>query len=265
MQGVACGDRRICLRTPAAERSPTRQTRLIPTLSRDPYISASIAITAWLPKHNMLEKSDTGLFAAHQARQAALLSRLVLVIAVLILGILVTDADGLAHELSAWTIRNLVFGDFITFSLVLTLRPRASELATMAAASLLILGFRRLGLVVGPVAPIAVGSAWLIAVLPGARRGRDYNAARLWFVVLAALLLSAASTLALVGQQLTVWHVKTFDVPAYLTDVSYGFSALMDFPRARSWGASSGRIRPSISSSAPSMAGCRRRFRPAMD
>lgn len=177
----------------------------------------------------MPEKSDAGLFMAHQARlmseQAALLSRLVLVIAVLILAILVTDADGLAHELSAWAFRNLVFGDFIAFSLILALRPRASELTTMAAVILLILGFRRLGLLVGPVAPIAVGTAWLIAILPEAWRGRDYDAARLRFVVFAALLLSAASTLALVGQQLTTWHVKTFDVPAYVTDASYGFSA----------------------------------------
>lgn len=34
-----------------------------------------------------------------------------------------------------------------------------------------------------------------------------------------------ASTLALVGQQLTVYHVATFDVPAYAIDSAYGFAA----------------------------------------
>jgi hypothetical protein len=45
------------------------------------------------------------------------------------------------------------------------------------------------------------------------------------FVIVGSLLLPMASSFALIGQQLTVYHAKAFDIPAYLIDNSYGFSA----------------------------------------
>jgi PAP2 superfamily len=81
------------------------------------------------------------------------------------------------------------------------------------------------GLIVRPVAQLALGLAPVVAILPRSVRGQSYRIARLYFVIVGSLLLPIASTLALIGQQLTVYHTKTFDVLAYLIDNSYGFSA----------------------------------------
>lgn len=76
-----------------------------------------------------------------------------------------------------------------------------------------------------PIAQLALGLVPLLVVLPRSRCDQSHGTARLYFVIVGSLLLPIASTFALIGQQLTVYHVKTFDIPAYLIDNSYGFSA----------------------------------------
>ena len=81
------------------------------------------------------------------------------------------------------------------------------------------------GLLTRPIAQVAFGLVGLIAIFPRALANRGYGLSRIYFVIILSILLPAASTLALVGQKLTVYHVKTFDVLAYLMDDSYGVSA----------------------------------------
>lgn len=158
-------------------------------------------------------------------QQAESVARPLLMLLAIVLFVIMTDISGFAYDLSGWLIRNLVFANFIAFSFTLALRPSARDLIAMSGAVLAVLIAHALGVLVGRAPPIALGSAWLAAILPPALRRRDCGAVRLRFVMVTALLLPVASTLALIGQQLTTWHAKTFDVPAYLADASYGFSA----------------------------------------
>ena len=167
------------------------------------------------------EASRTRLLAEQTERIAPL----VLALTAIVLFLMLTNIGGFARDLAGWLIHNLVFADFLAFSFVLALPMRASEIAALIGAALVLLCLPRTGAPTGPAAALALGSIWLIAIVPSALGGRDRDVARLWFVVFAALLLPMASTLALLGQQLSISGPTTFDVPAYLTDRAYGFSA----------------------------------------
>ncbi len=90
---------------------------------------------------------------------------------------------------------------------------------------LVILVAADIGILPRPTAQLALGLVPLLAIFLRSRCDRSYATARLYFVIVGSLLLPMASSFALIGQQLTVYHVKTFDIPAYLVDNSYGFSA----------------------------------------
>ena len=90
---------------------------------------------------------------------------------------------------------------------------------------LVILVVAETGILPRPIAQLAMGLVPLLAILPRARCNQSYGTARLNFVIVGSLLLPMASTFALIGQKLTVYHIKTFDTLAYLIDNSYGFSA----------------------------------------
>ncbi|HXZ46386.1 MAG TPA: hypothetical protein VEH02_06635, partial [Pseudolabrys sp.] len=81
------------------------------------------------------------------------------------------------------------------------------------------------GILARPIAQLSLGLVPLLAILLRSRCDRSHGKARLYFVIVGSLLLPLASSLALIGQQLTVYHAKTFDIPAYLIDNSYGLSA----------------------------------------
>jgi hypothetical protein len=113
----------------------------------------------------------------------------------------------------------------IIFSFVLVLRRGVSELAAITAVGAVALVAQKTGVLGVRTAPIAVGACCLVVILPLLGRGEVYVAARFFFVICGSLVLPVASTLALIGQQLTVLHSSTYDVPAYLADNAYGFSA----------------------------------------
>jgi PAP2 superfamily len=98
-------------------------------------------------------------------------------------------------------------------------------MVSIVAMVLVILVAADTGILPRPTAQLALGLVPLLAIFPRSRCDRSYATARLYFVIVGSLLLPMASSFALIGQQLTVYHVKTFDIPAYLVDNSYGFSA----------------------------------------
>jgi PAP2 superfamily len=137
-----------------------------------------------------------------------------------------TNFGGFARALLLESLlNNATFAAFMALSLVLILRPKQSEMGSIITLVLVILIAADTGILARPIAQLSLGLVPLLAILPRSRCDRSYGTARLYFVIVGSLLLPLASSLALIGQQLTVYHAKTFDIPAYLIDNSYGLSA----------------------------------------
>lgn len=98
-------------------------------------------------------------------------------------------------------------------------------MVSIVAMVLVILIAADAGILARPIAQLCLGLVPLLAILPRSRCDQSYETARLYFVLVGSMLLPMASTLALIGQQLTVYHTKTFDILAYLIDNSYGIPA----------------------------------------
>ena len=168
------------------------------------------------------EKSLT-LQLSRQAREN--LPILILVIAAVSLAI-ATNLGGFSRELLSRSLsENSAFASLLAVSFIVILgleRRELLALVTMISMDLIALDA---GLLTRPIAQVAFGLVGLIAIFPRALANRGYGLSRIYFVIILSILLPAASTLALVGQKLTVYHVKTFDVLAYLMDDLYGVSA----------------------------------------
>ncbi|MGH7044819.1 MAG: phosphatase PAP2 family protein [Stellaceae bacterium] len=140
-----------------------------------------------------------------------------------------TNFAGFSRELLLGSFaKHSAFAGFLAATYILILGARKREMAAMAV----MLAAAGIARHVGILRPWAVGlTVWsicVIVVLPFSDRDSqywNYGISRLHFIVFGSLLLPAASTLALIGQQLTITQSHTFDIPSYLVDHSYGFSA----------------------------------------
>ena len=144
----------------------------------------------------------------------------------------ISDLGGFAHHLIIEVVPQMaVLLSVLMFALVVILLPSRNELLALLTAALSVFAVGAVGLIPGEAIPILFGLAACIVILPPAIVGDDPGVARFWFVVCTSLILTLATTLALLGQQLTVFHVKTLDITAYLIDNALGFNAGARFIR----------------------------------
>ena len=164
--------------------------------------------------------------AALMTRQTRLLAPILLFLTAISAVCILTDFGGFSRTLLLSALsQHVVFTAVIIFAFVLVLRRGVPELAVITAATAAAVVAQSTGVLGVRTAPIALGASCLVAIFPLMRRAQVYAVARLFFVICGSLMLPVASTLALIGQQLTVLHSSTYDVPAYLADYAYGFSA----------------------------------------
>ena len=162
--------------------------------------------------------------AAIMTRQARLLAPILLFLTAISAVCILTDFGGFSRTLLLSALsQHVVFTAVIIFAFVLVLRRGVPELAVITAATATAVVAQSTGVLGVRTAPIAVGASCLVVILPLLGRGEVYGIARFFFVICSSLVLPVASTLALIGQQLTVLHSSTYDVPAYLADHAYGF------------------------------------------
>lgn len=121
--------------------------------------------------------------------------------------------------------KHSAFAAFLAVIYILVLRAKPSDMAAMVVLFSIIHIAYSFALLSRAMVGTAVWLACLVAILPEVWRSRNYGLSRIYFISCATLLLPIASTLALVGQQLTLIHASTFDVSAYLVDNSYGAPA----------------------------------------
>jgi hypothetical protein len=163
---------------------------------------------------------------AIMARQTRLLIPILLVFLVATIFSISIDFGGFARGLLLGALpQHAVFAAVLVFLFVLMLGPSIDELAIIVVASSMALTLEFAGILDGRVVPMAMGAACLLAILPRVMRGQAFGINRFFFVAGGSLLLPLASTLALIGQHLTVVHAHTYDLPAYLVDNAYGFFA----------------------------------------
>jgi hypothetical protein len=164
--------------------------------------------------------------AAVMMRQTRLMLPILLLLIAMTTVSMISNFGGFSRELLLNALpQHAVFTAVTIFLFVLILRRGLTELAAITAAGAAVLVAQGSGLLSVRTAPIAIGISCLLAISPRLRRDGVYGIARLFFVICGSLVLPVASTLALIGQQLTVFHTITYDVPAYLADNAYGFSA----------------------------------------
>jgi hypothetical protein len=139
---------------------------------------------------------------------------------------IVTNFGGFSRTLLLESfVNNATFAVFVALSFVIILQPKQNEMISIVTMIIVILIAADTGILARPIAQLVLGLVPLLAILPRSQCDQSYATARLYFVIVGSLLLPMASSFALIGQQLTVYYVKTFDIPAYLMDNSYGFSA----------------------------------------
>ncbi|MBV8120295.1 MAG: phosphatase PAP2 family protein, partial [Alphaproteobacteria bacterium] len=156
-----------------------------------------------------------------QTRQnAAILGATAAGIAILI----VANLGGFCRNLLLEAIpHQLLFALFLLLLFSFIIKPVQTGRSATASRIFIPLLISILGITRLAGLQIFIVLAILGALLPRAFLNRDGDCARLSFIISASLMLTVAPTLALVGQQLTIYyHQMTYDVPAYVTDRAYG-------------------------------------------
>jgi hypothetical protein len=156
-------------------------------------------------------------------RNAAILGATAAGIAILI----AVNLGGFCRDLLLEAIpHQLLFALFLLLLFSFVIKPVQTGRAVTASRIFIPLLISILGITRLAELQILIVLAVLGALLPRAFFNRDEGRARLSFIISASLMLSVAPTIALVGQQLTIYyHQTTYDVPAYVTDGAYGGAA----------------------------------------